>query len=136
MPVQLTLTPQSHVEAVANSTLNLTCQARGYPVPSITWYKDNTPLNEAVGIHTTMSGIVATSQLVFESTQLSDNGIYECQATNTLAAPTMQRSNISFHVLRELVYHTKVNIIVWWIFVSFQVVNISTYMHLWAGGSF
>ena len=53
---------------------NLTCEAEGFPVPFITWYKDGKEMNvsERSGNH-----------LLFDQISLSDRGFYHCLANNS-----------------------------------------------------
>uniref|UniRef100_A0A915ILR4 Ig-like domain-containing protein n=1 Tax=Romanomermis culicivorax TaxID=13658 RepID=A0A915ILR4_ROMCU len=74
---EITVKPFDHY-SFEGSRIALNCEAKGYPVPSILWFKDNRPLRE-------------TRRQVLEnnSTKLTiypllreDRGVYACQAIN------------------------------------------------------
>ena len=96
------LTMSAPVSTVINSSANLFCSVRGYPLPTISWLKDGLPVaaNSTITIttqsatsvtpgylqqlNTTFTGDVGViSVLQFSSLQRKDNGMYVCQATNS-----------------------------------------------------
>ena len=68
-----------------------TCQATGEPVPTISWYFNNTLLVDGMK-HTISDTLVNTttinSTITIMSVQSSDVGTYTCNATNVLSADT------------------------------------------------
>ena len=73
--------------------VSFTCQATGEPVPTITWYFNNDPVDEA----NTMKYIISmeplntttiSSILTIMNVQSSDVGTYTCNATNVVSTDT------------------------------------------------
>ena len=70
---------------VTDQTINegnnasFTCQAIGEPIPTISWYFNDNPVNE------TTEYIIATNVLQILNVQSSDEGIYTCYATNVIS---------------------------------------------------
>lgn len=58
--------------------LTLTCDAKGYPAPVITWVKDNEVIQSA------------SRTLQLQDVRLNQSGIYECWANNTHGADARQ----------------------------------------------
>ena len=67
-----------------------TCIARGFPTPTITWYRgvmgaDNMELTGTEESMTVMDGfIVVTSTLTISPVNRSDSDMYSCVATNNV----------------------------------------------------
>ena len=86
----MTQSSSAKVEVAAASGIMVTCQATGYPSPNITWLKNNQTLPDShvtvSNDHVTQSSgqVVATSTLTITRAQLSDAGVYVCQASNHL----------------------------------------------------
>ena len=97
------LSSSAPVSKVINSSASLFCSVRGYPLPTISWLKDGVPVatdstitittQSATSVspeylqqlNTTFTGDVGViSVLQFSSLQRKDNGMYVCQATNSL----------------------------------------------------
>jgi len=80
-----------------DDSVDFTCQATGKPVPSISWYFNDVPVNMSTDKYsiTTMSVNVTSnsSRLVVNNVQSSDVGTYTCKATNILS------TDISYGVL-------------------------------------
>jgi len=84
------------VEVIENDTAYLLCPAQGTPAPSILWLRDNTPLlvltdddgdgDEVMESAVSLSGRVrelsAGRQLELRQVRVSDEAMYQCQATN------------------------------------------------------
>ncbi|XP_067893515.1 hemicentin-1 isoform X1 [Heterodontus francisci] len=67
------------VTVVVNNPVRLECEARGIPVPSMTWLKDGSPVSSfSDGVQVLSGGRV----LAITSTQISDTGKYTCVAVN------------------------------------------------------
>ena len=81
--------PVVHPE-VMDQTLNegsnalFTCQATGDPVPTISWYFNGAPVDEA----NTMKYIMISNTLIVINVQSSDVGTYACNATNIVTTDT------------------------------------------------
>jgi len=74
---------------VEGYSVNFTCQATGEPVPTISWYFNDVPVNMSTDKHniSTMSVNVTSinSRLIVKSVESSDVGTYTCKATNILS---------------------------------------------------
>lgn len=62
---------------MSGSNLTLRCQVHGYPVPAITWRKDDVKLNSNNRVLTKKDG-----ELFIKGLTQSDNGLYSCEASN------------------------------------------------------
>ena len=68
-----------------NNTISLLCEVTGVPIPHISWYFNNTKLNnnrkyiESISIH---SNSIITTLIILKLSSY-DAGIYICKATNT-----------------------------------------------------
>jgi len=76
---------KSEEQPTSGSSLTLRCQVRGYPVPVITWFKDQMRLNEddRVSIH-------SDGELSIKGLSSEDNGMYTCEASNDLGVVRKQ----------------------------------------------
>ena len=73
------------------NTASFTCQVAGEPVPTISWYYNNTLLiNGTKYMITEMSLNITTisNTLTIMSVQSSDVGTYTCNATNVVSSDT------------------------------------------------
>ena len=76
-----------------NDTASFTCQATGEPVPTISWYFNGTPVNQANIIKYTISMMslnvtTINNTLTIMNVQSSDVGTYTCNATNVVSTDT------------------------------------------------
>ena len=74
-------------------TTSFTCQATGEPVPTISWYFNGDPVDEANMMKYTISTVSLNSTtinntLTIMSVQSSDVGTYTCNATNVVSSDT------------------------------------------------
>ena len=92
-------------------SVSLTCVAMGHPLPSLTWLKDGVPLSSGDSFNITnteLSGTDSvTSILDICNIELSDTGLYGCEASNSLLADSLLefQDSVQFNlsVLSELV---------------------------------
>lgn len=86
VPASLLMPPEdTRVEVGGN--VPLMCTARGYPLPQVTWLRGGMPLTRGININITSSDISPTSVmsvLDLYDLQISDTGVYQCMAENTL----------------------------------------------------
>ena len=81
------ITPKSPI-LFASDTLTLTCSVSGDPQPTISWFKDGTPLS------------VTSKTFTKHNVQLYDEGSYSCKATNKHGNVTAT-SNVTVHSKNE-----------------------------------
>ena len=70
---------------------SFTCQATGNPLPTITWYFNGAPVDEANTMKYTISMMslnttTISSTLTIMNVQSSDVGTYTCNATNVVSS--------------------------------------------------
>ena len=103
MPPSITTVSPSVSQPVNNSA-TVHCLVRGYPPPTVAWLKDGASLNIDSTITVTTQSVATSSQLLdqlkvtdtgnanvvsvlqFSGLQRADNGMYSCQASNSMAA--------------------------------------------------
>ena len=74
-------------------TASSTCQATGEPLPTINWYFNGAPVDEANTMKYTISMMslnttTISSTLTIMNVQSSDVGTYTCNATNVVSSDT------------------------------------------------
>ena len=88
--------PQTQNVTAGNSFI-LTCNATGYPVPSIEWTLNGTSyiIDPSVATITPMERLRSnTSVLTVSNAMVNDTGIYQCIATNVVNTDT-QDANVT-----------------------------------------
>ena len=82
------IVPVKNINGTAGGNITLQCSAFGYPVPSITWLKEGSPLQPSYTVqiesHKYINNTV-TSTLSLSDLHDGDTSNYACQANNTLA---------------------------------------------------
>ena len=73
--------------------ISFTCQATGAPVPNISWYFNDNPVDNITTMkYTTSLSIINTitinNTLTIMNVQSSDMGTYTCNATNVVSTDT------------------------------------------------
>ena len=101
LPV-FTKVPPPLAAPVQRNTFQVTCQAEGFPRPTVNWSRVGMPLP---------AGRVEVNRgtLTIKNLTPADNGLYECIATNTMET-TKTRTNVAvqrhsgryIHYLRQL----------------------------------
>lgn len=76
MPIQVTIPNENSVYKFGQEMV-LKCSVKGYPIPIIRWYKNNTPLQKSGRIH-----LLEDHSLVIDNATPIDGGVYTCRATN------------------------------------------------------
>nr|XP_045001817.1 roundabout homolog 4 isoform X1 [Jaculus jaculus] len=83
--------------AVVGEQLILECgPPRGYPKPSVSWWKDGKPLALQPGRHT-----MSRSSLLVARAEKSDSGIYMCVATNNAGQRESRAARVSVQESRD-----------------------------------
>ena len=88
--------PQTQ-NVTAGQSFILTCNATGYPVPSIEWTLNGTSyiIDPSVTTITPMEGLRSNaSVLAVSNAMVNDTGIYQCIATNVVNTDT-QDANVT-----------------------------------------
>jgi len=81
VPRILSLSASQLVEI--GSQLILTCNASGFPIPTIEWKINGTIYNQNL-LHTQLIDNIVIKKITINSVMWSDAGFYECVATNSL----------------------------------------------------
>ena len=74
----------------AGGTARLYCNATGFPIPDIVWFKNGTPVSDLSDTRITptrteiLDELLAVGILSIRGPVLSDNGLYSCNASNSL----------------------------------------------------
>ena len=86
LPV-FTKVPQPHAAPVQHITFQVTCQAEGFPRPTVTWSRVGMPLP---------AGRVVVNQgtLTIKNLTPADSGLYDCVATNIMGTKKT-RTNVA-----------------------------------------
>ena len=90
-----------NVSASVGDSVSINCSASGRPLPSLSWYKDEVQLDISGRITITDYVINFThidSVLTVSSVTYDDEGVYTCNATNTLPNEIIVVRSISFTV--------------------------------------
>lgn len=99
MPPAISSKIKSYTVPVDGS-VTLQCETEGYPIPSVSWYKDGKPLSESVHQRVLSSGSL---HIVF--TQPGDTGIYTCTAANVAGSLSLEMSvTVLSESYTEIVY--------------------------------
>ena len=87
--------PPKNTHALINETVELKCVGRGTPTPSISWQKNDVPINfQSSPRYLKMS----SGSLRISMSKKSDSGKYTCVATNSLGH---RKANATLTVLSK-----------------------------------
>ena len=84
-----------------SSTIALSCQIDGFPIPNITWLKNNQTI--ASSHYTTYSN--GTSTIIINSVRVSDSGKYNCKGENSYGVIYTSTTNVT--ILCKLIDNSK-----------------------------
>ncbi|GCC29770.1 hypothetical protein chiPu_0008212 [Chiloscyllium punctatum] len=99
--------PKNYIVALDKSVTML-CEAKGYPMPEVTWNKDGQPVTESI-----RQRILSTGALQIAFVQPRDTGRYTCTASNLAGSrssvmvltvhipPTIHTTDIEYTVVKE-----------------------------------
>lgn len=76
--------PVEPVTIVQGSLVTLSCEARGVPPPTLTWFKDGQPLS----LHRNLLLDGQETRLQLPDVATSDAGLYSCVASNQAGSST------------------------------------------------
>lgn len=76
--------PVEPVTVVQGSLVTLTCEAHGFPLPTLTWMKDGQPLS----LHRNLLLDGQETRLQLPDVARSDEGLYSCVASNQAGSST------------------------------------------------
>ena len=97
MPANITVPPSSTWKSLRDD-VTMTCTAFGFPVPSISWFKQNKSVTETerVNINQTVTeeNLMITSTLRFDRILREDTGAYSCKAEN-LVGSSQREANLT-----------------------------------------
>ena len=80
VPPEFSKTPSSSISAPGiRETLRISCSAKGSPLPTVTWYKNNF---NVINVMNNVTNDEFTSELVINAFQPEDQGTYSCVARN------------------------------------------------------
>lgn len=78
--------PVQSIQSLVGHTVELSCVAEGWPLPTYRWYKDDTSLNISSPRFSQNGG-----HLVISMATVKDSGEYRCNASNSRGAATATR---------------------------------------------
>lgn len=77
---------------VQGDSLTLLCKARGYPTPTVKWFKDDLQLETDGRMKLLESDGIEDAKLVIEDLQYEDKGKYVCKATSLTVTRSLEIS--------------------------------------------
>ena len=86
-PPEITVHPEAKTKSEGEN-LTLSCNATGNPVPTISWTRDGSPVNQSSRI----SFSADKKQLTITNVNRTDRGKYRCVASNELGNDTSNAS--------------------------------------------
>ena len=101
---------RQNINVTAGEMIVFMCNSTGFPMPSISWYKNNILLVETNELNSDnffinnyiINNLTIVSQLMIHRLDLSDNGYYHCQSANNLVTNLVNISNnVSLFVLSK-----------------------------------
>ncbi|GAB6020816.1 Down syndrome cell adhesion molecule-like protein 1 [Chamberlinius hualienensis] len=98
--------PNGNVFAVTDGTIVLSCEANGYPQPTISWMKKDSSTSRTVALKSLNNnrfGIYANGTLVIEHVNYEDAGAYICRADNGIGIGLSRITQITVQVPIKIV---------------------------------
>ena len=110
----VTVSPLNSMIVREGNTMTFTCEALGYPPPTIVWSRTNGTLNERVSVSNNVSvptgygNITRVSvNLTITNSSREDTGVYMCSASNEIGSDD-RNVNITVQC-KVLVLHTYID---------------------------
>ena len=83
-----------NITVIKDKSLVIDCPVTGIPLPEITWYKDDQPISSVIGANISVHDNGRRLEIL--STQVPDDGVYQCVGTND-AGNTTRYFNVDVH---------------------------------------
>ena len=101
------ISPLSDVDVEEGNTTTITCEAFGYPPPTVVWNRingilsDRVSVSDSVSVPTGYGNVTRVSvNLTITNASREDTGVYTCSANNSIGS---DRSNVSITVQCEFI---------------------------------
>ena len=117
------ISTNNEITIIEGNNITTTCEAIGYPEPTVVWSRNNGALSDRVLISESVSTLTGNGNVTRVSVNLTitnvyreDTGVYTCSASNYIGSDdknvsiTVQCKSIILHA-RYIVYHTHYSLI-------------------------
>lgn len=75
----------------------LDCNVTSKPLSAINWFKNGNPLDQNNDIIISSFGINQSSRLTIYNSSITDQGLYQCNATNSVGSAIVNAANITIY---------------------------------------
>ena len=102
----------SNIDVVVDQSFSLSCNASGYPAPSVVWTLDNDVLTNNGSVITTDDSITLSnglqyvnSVLTINSATFDDEGVYMCSFSNDAGTSNLTIATVD---IRGIIYNFEI----------------------------